>query len=198
MSTTPRRRCRPGAPPGEGTDRGSVTAYLLVTMVALFALAGLVLDGGAALAAHGRAADIAQQAARAGADALDETSLRSATPAGFTANPAAARSAADRVLTAAGVTGDVTRQRGQRHRHRPRHPTRRDLAMRRYHRGRRHRDRHRHRPCTEPPRERPDVTTTSWQPAPATGTQTSAAAARCDGHPARAPPDRRTRIGGPR
>ena len=48
----------------------------MVSAVALFALAGLVLDGGAALAAHGRAADVAQQAARAGADALDETSLR--------------------------------------------------------------------------------------------------------------------------
>jgi hypothetical protein len=88
-------------------DRGSITAYLLITAVAIFALAGLVLDGGAALAAHGRAADVAQQAARAGADALDETSLRSATPAGLTANPAAARVAAGEVLAAAGVTGDV-------------------------------------------------------------------------------------------
>jgi len=91
----------------EEDDRGSITAYLLITTVAIFALAGLVLDGGAALAAHGRAADVAQQAARAGADALDETSLRSATPAGLTANPAAARVAAGEVLAAAGVTGDV-------------------------------------------------------------------------------------------
>jgi len=88
-------------------DRGSITAYLLIITVAIFALAGLVLDGGAALAAHGRAADVAQQAARAGADALDETSMRSATPAGLTANPAAARVAAGEVLAAAGVTGDV-------------------------------------------------------------------------------------------
>ena len=100
-----RRRTGPGE---DGTDRGSVTGYLLGTVIALFALAGLVLDGGAALAAHGRAADTAQQAARAGADALDQASLRSSTPAGFTANPAAARSAADRVLTAAGVTGEVS------------------------------------------------------------------------------------------
>lgn len=91
----------------DDNDRGSVTAYLLITMVAIFALAGLVLDGGAALAAHGRAADVAQQAARAGADALDVTSLRSPTPAGLTANPAAARTAAGQVLAAAGVTGDV-------------------------------------------------------------------------------------------
>jgi len=92
---------------GDDNDRGSVTAYLLITTVAIFALAGLVLDGGAALAAHGRAADVAQQAARAGADALDVTSLRSPTPAGLTADPAAASTAAGDVLAAAGVTGDV-------------------------------------------------------------------------------------------
>lgn len=89
-------------------DRGSITAYLLITTVAIFALAGLVLDGGAALAAHGRAADVAQQAARAGADALDESSLRSATPAGLTAHPTSARAAASKVLAAAGVTGEIT------------------------------------------------------------------------------------------
>lgn len=91
-----------------GIDRGSVTAWLLGTMVGLIVLAGLVLDGGAALAARGKAADTAAQAARAGADALDQASLRSATPAGFTANPAAARAAAGRVLAAAGVTGEIT------------------------------------------------------------------------------------------
>jgi len=98
---------QPADPRGDG-DRGSMTAYLLITTVAIFALAGLVLDGGAALAAHGRAADVAQQAARAGVDALDERSLRSATPAGLTANPAAARAAAGEVLAAAGVSGDVS------------------------------------------------------------------------------------------
>ena len=89
-------------------DRGSVTAYLLIMTVALILLAGLVLDGGAALAAHGRAADTAQQAARAGADALDVASLRSPTPAGLSANPAAAQRAAQAVLGAAGISGEVT------------------------------------------------------------------------------------------
>src|SRR6476659_5188316 len=79
-------------------DRGSVTAYLLIMTVALVVLAGLVLDGGAALAAHGRAADTAQQAARAGADALDEQSIRTSTPGGLTANAGAARRAAAAVL----------------------------------------------------------------------------------------------------
>src|SRR6478752_6107801 len=68
-------------------DGGSITAYLLIMTVALVVLAGLVLDGGAALTAHGRAADTAQQAARAGADALDEQSLRASTPAGLTTEP---------------------------------------------------------------------------------------------------------------
>lgn len=89
-------------------DRGSIAAYLVVMALALFALAGLVLDGGAALTTHGRAADVAAQAARAGADALDGTSLRSPTPAGLTANPAAARAAAQAVLSAADVQGTVT------------------------------------------------------------------------------------------
>src|SRR6478609_4941534 len=92
---------------GDG-DRGSVTAYLLIMTVALVGLAGLVLDGGAALAARGRAADPAHQAARAGADAVDDQSLRSTTPGGLTADPAAARRAAAAVLAAADVTGDVT------------------------------------------------------------------------------------------
>jgi hypothetical protein len=89
-------------------DRGSITAYLLIMTVALVVLAGLVLDGGAALTAYGTAADTAQQAARAGADALDEQSLRASAPAGLTANPAAAREAAAAVLAAADVTGDIT------------------------------------------------------------------------------------------
>src|SRR6476660_478293 len=89
-------------------DRGSITAYLLIMTVALVLLTGLVLDGGAALTARGTAADTAQQAARAGADALDGTSLRTTTPAGLATNPGAARAAAQAVLAAADVTGDVT------------------------------------------------------------------------------------------
>lgn len=49
---------------------------VLLTPV-LFAFAGLVLDGGRAIAARQRAVDIAEQAARSGVDALDETVLRS-------------------------------------------------------------------------------------------------------------------------
>ena len=52
------------------SDRGSVTAFVALLLVALVALAGLVVDGGAAMSAHQAAVDEAQQAARAGAGAL--------------------------------------------------------------------------------------------------------------------------------
>jgi Flp pilus assembly protein TadG len=58
-------------------DGGAATVLLLLLTPALFALAGLVLDGGTHLAARQRAADLAEQAARAGADQLDTSGLRS-------------------------------------------------------------------------------------------------------------------------
>ena len=128
-------------------DRGSITAYLLIMTVALVLLAGLVLDGGAALTAHGTAADTAQQAARAGADALDDTSLRTTTPAGLATNPGAARAAAQAVLAASRRHRRRHRHRDHRHRHRPRHPAHRDPGHRRHHPGRRHRHRDRRPPA---------------------------------------------------
>ena len=89
-------------------DRGSAAFWLALTMVGLLAFAGLVLDGGTALAARGRAADVAQQAARAGADALAPNSVFSGGGvSGLQAQEAAANAAANRVLTAAGVTGSI-------------------------------------------------------------------------------------------
>lgn len=89
-------------------DRGSAALWLAIVMVALLAFAGLVLDGGTALAARGRAADVAQQAARAGADALTpSTVFTGGGAAGLGAQEAAANTAAQRVLAAAGVTGTV-------------------------------------------------------------------------------------------
>lgn len=59
-----------------GTERGSITAFALLLVVALFALAGLVVDGGAAVSAHQAALAEAGQAARAGAGALSVADLR--------------------------------------------------------------------------------------------------------------------------
>ena len=89
-------------------DRGSTAMWLAVVMVGLIAMAGLVFDGGAALQARGRAADLAQQAARAGADALDPDSVFGGGGRGrLRAQRAAAQREAQAVLSASGVSGEV-------------------------------------------------------------------------------------------
>jgi Flp pilus assembly protein TadG len=109
VNTLPRRWSHGWAAGGrEDGDRGSIGLLLALLMVGLMAMAGLVVDGGAALAARGRAADVAQQAARAGADALLPASLRTSSPDRLQVDPAAARAAAEQVLDAGGVTGQVT------------------------------------------------------------------------------------------
>lgn len=85
---------------------GFVSLYVVAITVGLVALAGLVIDGGKALAAREKAADTAQQAARAGADALSPDSLRN--PGPLAASPAGATRAADAVLATGGLTGTVS------------------------------------------------------------------------------------------
>ena len=63
--------------PRASDERGQVTVFVVIFMVALIGLAGLVIDGGVALAARRRAVNEAQAAARAGAEALDEALYRS-------------------------------------------------------------------------------------------------------------------------
>jgi Flp pilus assembly protein TadG len=104
-----RRRSIGDEPTHEPTDEGSAAMWLIVVTSALLVMCGLVFDGGAALAAKGRAADVAQQAARAGADALDADTLYRGGGAGaLRAQRAAAVAEARAVLAAAGVTGDAT------------------------------------------------------------------------------------------
>jgi hypothetical protein len=88
-------------------ERGSVGLFLAITMVGVLAMLGLVVDGGAALAARQRAYDLAEQAARAGADALAGVSLRIGAPVDLGADPSRARAAAEAVLSAGGATGEV-------------------------------------------------------------------------------------------
>jgi Flp pilus assembly protein TadG len=92
---------------GAAADRGSISLYFAIVTLAALVMAGLVIDGGAALATRERAADLATEAARAGATALTPSSLRES-PANLRADPAAAQSAADSVLAAGGATGTVT------------------------------------------------------------------------------------------
>lgn len=65
---------RPG---GARSDRGSVTLYVVIFTIAAFMLASLLVDGGSAISARERAFDIAEQAARAAANDVSVTSLRS-------------------------------------------------------------------------------------------------------------------------
>lgn len=57
-------------------DRGSLSMFAVLLSLGVFMLAGLVLDGGTAIAARQRAADVAEQAARYGADEVDVPALR--------------------------------------------------------------------------------------------------------------------------
>ena len=54
-----------------GRDSGQVTAFVVVMAAALVLMIGLVLDGGLTLAARERALGQAQEAARAGAQAIN-------------------------------------------------------------------------------------------------------------------------------
>ncbi|GII75509.1 membrane protein [Sphaerisporangium rufum] len=57
-------------------ERGSIAAFTVLFSIAVLILAGLLVDGGGAINARLRAADIAEQAARAGADSIDVDHLR--------------------------------------------------------------------------------------------------------------------------
>jgi Flp pilus assembly protein TadG len=84
---------------------GSLTVFVAVIAVALFALIGLVVDGGRAVAAQSAAAGEAEQAARLGADQISLGAIRSGTVA---IDSSAAARAAAAYLRAAGATGVVT------------------------------------------------------------------------------------------
>jgi Tfp pilus assembly protein PilX len=68
-----------GAPawlPRGRDDAGVVTTFVIVFAVLLVFVTGLVLDGGRMLAEHRRAGNLADAAARAGAQAISEDAVR--------------------------------------------------------------------------------------------------------------------------
>ena len=65
-------------PTSPGGDQGSVAVFTVVFAVAVIFLLALIVDGGNAMNARERAADIAGQAARAAADDISPATLRSA------------------------------------------------------------------------------------------------------------------------
>jgi hypothetical protein len=87
-------------------DAGQVTGFAVIMVVAVIALAGLVLDGGLAVAAKADAFATAQSAARAGAQQLDLALYRATGQVRL--DPAAATAAAQAWLASAGAAGTVS------------------------------------------------------------------------------------------
>ncbi|MBT8211552.1 MAG: hypothetical protein KJN71_00270 [Acidimicrobiia bacterium] len=86
-------------------ERGSVSVLVAVLAIAFLMVAGLALDGGRKLGALAEARDLADNAARAGAQAVDtDTYQLTGTPA---LDPAVAEQAALDYLAATGHTGMV-------------------------------------------------------------------------------------------
>jgi len=88
------------------SEAGQVTAFVVVLMTALLAAAGLVLDGGLALSTKAGAVDLAEAAARAGANEIDLGAYRSTHV--LRLDPVRARTTAQAWLARAGTSGEVT------------------------------------------------------------------------------------------
>jgi len=86
-------------------DEGTVTVFVVSFMLALLVVAGLVVDGGYVLAARREAANVAESAARAGAQEIDVSAARAGN--GVTLDPVAAEARADAYLRASGHSGTV-------------------------------------------------------------------------------------------
>jgi len=91
--------------PRRQDERGSVSILIAVLGLALLMATGLAVDGGRKLGALSEARDIADNAARAGAQAVDVDAYRqTGVP---TINPAAATQAANAYLAAQGYSGTI-------------------------------------------------------------------------------------------
>ena len=84
---------------------GAISIFVVVVTIALVAVAALVLDGGRLLAARRQAQDIAANAARAGAQAVDEHRLRAGR---MVLDPVAGNDAVARYLARTPATGTST------------------------------------------------------------------------------------------
>ncbi len=91
---------------GQRRDRDSTMVLSIFLILVVLVLTTTLIEAGNAMAARGHGLDIAQQAARAGADKLDLTTLRSTGQVRI--DPATAQAAATAYLTQMGETGTVT------------------------------------------------------------------------------------------
>jgi Flp pilus assembly protein TadG len=87
-------------------ESGQLSAFVVVLALPFIAVAGLVYDGGQVLAAHEQAIQSAFEAARAGAQALDQGVLRSSGE--VTLDTRQARADALSYLAAVGQSGTVS------------------------------------------------------------------------------------------
>jgi Flp pilus assembly protein TadG len=92
--------------PRRSDDRGAVSTFLAVIFLALLMAAGLVVDGGRKIVALREASHLADNAARAGAQAIDIDTLRAT--GHLTIDPGAASVRALDYLAATGHQGDVS------------------------------------------------------------------------------------------
>lgn len=90
---------------GWGSEEGSVTVFVVGLTLALLMAAGLVHDGGRVLAARRQAHGLADNAARAAAQAVDIDALRSGAPVAL--DPLAAQAAGEDYLAITGHPGEV-------------------------------------------------------------------------------------------
>lgn len=88
------------------SDAGQATAFLIIMAAALLLLVAFVFDVGAALAERNRNLQLAQEAARAGAQQIDLADYRA--DGTVSLDPASATAAAQSFLTDAGVQGSAT------------------------------------------------------------------------------------------
>ena len=85
-----------------------MTVFVVGFILALLLVAGLVIDGGNVLAARREAANVAESAARAGAQGININAAR--TSRGVELDPAAAEARADSYLTQTGYRGTASVQ----------------------------------------------------------------------------------------
>ncbi|MCX5009195.1 pilus assembly protein TadG-related protein [Streptomyces sp. NBC_00638] len=96
-------RC--GLGPARG-DRGGVTVFVAVCVLALIGIIGVAVDGGAKMAATERADYVAGEAARAGGQAIDPA--QAITGKAITVDPQDAMAAAQAYLRSVGAAGTVS------------------------------------------------------------------------------------------
>ncbi|MFJ8142703.1 TadE/TadG family type IV pilus assembly protein [Streptomyces sp. NPDC096013] len=91
---------------GRWDDRGGVTIFVAVCVVALIGIIGISVDGGSKMRATERADYIAGEAARAGGQAIDPA--QAIAGAAIVVDPQDAQAAAQAYLRSAGATGSVS------------------------------------------------------------------------------------------